>query len=373
MEIVSINENSSINLNQNDFTNIESSDTKIELNLENHQVEFNEYKEESKIDLNTNNDGGGMSSENIQGFDISNDNIISPSTLVNIPSPTNISSSGFPSTNFSNNESSQPRSIDDPSSNNSSTPLSKMEKKKSKNAITMSTITVTQPTETQITITPTWKNLISNHSSSTTTTTTTSTTITSTTTATTTTATTATTSSSFTMTNTPSAPSLSIKTTIYHPHPHSQNSTNPTSNAIKQSTTTAAADGTIPTFIKPSLENQIDSKIKSLSATSSLSTLTIHKNENCPNKTTTTTTTTITAKEKTLATDTSSIHSNSNFVYHIYDLPVEILINIGHLIDMKALGRICRTSKRLCSVYYSTQELWTVLNLSKKNTIGGKK
>ncbi|KAL6636038.1 RNI-like protein [Neocallimastix sp. 'constans'] len=66
--------------------------------------------------------------------------------------------------------------------------------------------------------------------------------------------------------------------------------------------------------------------------------------------------------------------NNSNkYTYHLYNLPNEILIQIGRLIDIKSLGRMCQTSKLICSVFYSAEELWQNLNLSKKNTIGGGK
>jgi hypothetical protein len=69
----------------------------------------------------------------------------------------------------------------------------------------------------------------------------------------------------------------------------------------------------------------------------------------------------------------TKINNSNEYTYHLYNLPNEILIQIGSLIDIKSLGRICQVSKLLYSVFYSAEELWENLNLSKKNTIGGGK
>ncbi|ORX53861.1 hypothetical protein BCR36DRAFT_348893 [Piromyces finnis] len=61
------------------------------------------------------------------------------------------------------------------------------------------------------------------------------------------------------------------------------------------------------------------------------------------------------------------------FIYYLYNLPNELLIQIAILLDLKSLGRMCQLSKFFCDLLYSTEELWENLNLSKKNTIGGGK
>jgi len=73
--------------------------------------------------------------------------------------------------------------------------------------------------------------------------------------------------------------------------------------------------------------------------------------------------------DQTITTNTST--NQNKFTYHIYNLPNELLIQIATLIDLKSLGRMCQTSKFFRSVFYSAEELWENLNLSRKNTIGG--